>query len=121
MISMTTQMPQFNIITAKPSFLKNIDGFSLYNPTTANNRSWIVALDNRGNIVGILSYLGPEWNDDKFIVLCIVESKIKNQGISKLMLRKLFSFGYEIRNGYYKQDGENYLKHQIDNHNTSLQ
>ena len=117
---MTTQMPQFNIITAKPSFLKNIDGFSLFNPTTANNRSWIVAIDNRGNIVGILSYLGPEWYDEKFIALCIIETKIKNKGISKLMLSKLFSLGYEIRSGHYKPDGISYIKHQIDKHNSSL-
>jgi hypothetical protein len=117
---MIIPMRQYNAISTKPSFLKDIDGFSLYNPATANNRSWIVAVDNKGNTVGILSYLGPEWNDDKYIVLCIVESKLKNKGISKLMLSKLFSFGYEVRNGHYKPDGQAYLKHQIDNHNSSL-
>jgi hypothetical protein len=83
---MTSQMPKYNIITAKPSFLKSIDGFELYNPTTANNRSWIVAIDNKGNIIGILSYLGPEWSDGKFITLCVVESGNFKSNVAEVIL-----------------------------------
>lgn len=115
-----TPTTHYNVVNAHPRFLRNIKNFSLYNPTTAPNRQWIAVVDTNGTIVGILSYLGPEWADGKFITLGIVETTIKNKGISKMLLKQLFSLGYEVRNGYYKPDGDKYLKHQVDNHNITI-
>jgi hypothetical protein len=113
-------MHTYIAIAVSPSFVQSASGFTLLDKVNAHNRKWIAALDEQCNIVGVLSYLGPEWANDKFITLGIVESKIKNHGISKLMISKLFSLNYEVRNGYYKPDGIQYLKHQIDTHNTHV-